>query len=116
MGDELETTRIEEVSSETLPLDKTLNSKCHNNVETKNKGGQKNKRQDSPKKKDKGSRKRKYSSSLDGSDSDTDKDSSENFIRIIRMSLIKAFYQVFRKNRINGNLANNWKSGLKLHF
>ena len=53
MWDEPETTQIEEVPSESLPLDEALNRKCDNNVETKNKDGQKNKRQDSPKKKDK---------------------------------------------------------------
>ena len=65
MGDEPEITQVEKVPSETPLLDKTLNSKCHNNVEAKTKDSQRNKRQDSPKKKDKGSRKRKYSSSLD---------------------------------------------------
>ena len=58
MGDEPEITQVEKVLSETLPLDKNLNRKCHINVEAKD--GQKNKRQDSPKKKTKGSRKRKY--------------------------------------------------------
>ena len=65
MGDEPEITQVEKVPSETLLLNKTLNSKCYNNVEAKTKDGQRNKRQDSPKKKDKGSRKRKYSASLD---------------------------------------------------
>ena len=78
MWDEPEMTQIEEVPSESLPLDEALNRKFDNNVETKNKDGQKNKRQDSPKKKDKGSRKRKYSSSLDESDSDSDEDSSDD--------------------------------------
>ena len=54
MGDEPEITQVENVPSETLPLDKTLNSKCHDNVEVKNKDGQKNKRQHSPKKKKRG--------------------------------------------------------------
>ena len=53
MGNEPEITQVEEVLSETLPLDKTLNSKCHNNIETKTKDSQKNKRQDSPEKKNK---------------------------------------------------------------
>ena len=59
-----------------MPLDKTLNSKCHNNVEAKNKDSQKNKRQDSPKKKNKGSRRRKYSSSSHETDNDSEEDSS----------------------------------------
>ena len=67
MGDEPEITQVEKVPSETLPLDKTLNSKCHKNVEVKNKDGQKNKSQDSPKMKSKGSRKSKYSSHSDES-------------------------------------------------
>ena len=75
MGDEPEITQVEKVPSKTLPLDKTLNSKCHNNVKAKNKDSQKNKRQDSPKKKNKGSRKRKYSLSWDESDSDSEEDS-----------------------------------------
>ena len=75
MGDEPVITQ-EIHYSETPPLDKTLNSKYHNNVEAKNKDGQKNKRQNSPKKKDKGSRKRKYNSFADESDSDSDEDSS----------------------------------------
>ena len=33
MGDEPEITAVEKVPSETLPPDKTLNSKCHNNAE-----------------------------------------------------------------------------------
>ena len=37
MGDEPEINQVESVPSETLPLDKTLNSKCHNNVEVKSK-------------------------------------------------------------------------------
>ena len=45
MGDEPEITQVEKVPSETLPPDKTLNSKCHNNVEAKSKDGQNNKRQ-----------------------------------------------------------------------
>ena len=75
MRDEREIIQVEKVPSETLPLTKTLNSKCHNNAEVKNKDGQKNKRQDSPKK-NKESRKKKYSSFLDESDSDNDKDLS----------------------------------------
>ena len=70
MGDEPETTQVEEVPSETPPLD----SNGHNNVEAENKNEQKIKRQDSPKKKDKRSSKRKYSSSSDESDSDSEKD------------------------------------------
>ena len=46
MGDEPEITQIENVLSETQKLNKTLNNKCHNNVEAKNKDSQKNKRQD----------------------------------------------------------------------
>ena len=57
MEDEPEITQVEEVPSETPSLDKTLNSKRHNNVEAKNKDGQRNKK-DSLKKKDKGSRKK----------------------------------------------------------
>ena len=76
MGDEPEINQVKEVPLETLPLDKTLNSKCQNIVEGKNKNGQK-KRQDSLKKKDKGSRKKKYSSPSDKSDSDSDEDLSE---------------------------------------
>ena len=37
MGDEPEITQVEKVLSETLPLDKNLNKKCHINVEAKNK-------------------------------------------------------------------------------
>ena len=48
MGDKPETTQIEEVPSETQSLGKTLYSKCHNNVEVKNKNDQENKREDSP--------------------------------------------------------------------
>ena len=33
MGNEPEITQVEKVPSETLPPDKTLNSKCHNNAE-----------------------------------------------------------------------------------
>ena len=44
MEDEPEITQVEKGPSETLPFDKTLNSKCHNNVEAKNKDGQKNKK------------------------------------------------------------------------
>ena len=40
MGDEPETTQVEETPSETPPLDKTLNSKCHNDIVVKNKDGQ----------------------------------------------------------------------------
>ena len=76
MGNEPEIIQVEKESSETLLLNKILNSKCHNNVEAKNNDDQKNKRQDSPKKKNKGSRKRKYSSSSHESDSDSDEDSS----------------------------------------
>ena len=46
MGDEHEITQVEEVPSENLPLDKTLNSKCRNNVKAKNNDGQKNESQD----------------------------------------------------------------------
>ena len=77
MGDKPDITHVEKVPSETLLLDKTFNSKCHNSVEAKIKDGQK-KRQDSSKKKDKRSRKRKYSSSSNESDSDSDEDSSED--------------------------------------
>ena len=51
MGNEPETAQLEKVASETLSLDKTLNSKCHNNAESGNKDDQKNKTQNSPKKK-----------------------------------------------------------------
>ena len=57
MEDEPDISQVEEVPSETPSLDKTLNSKRHNNVEAKNKDGQRNKK-DSLKKKDKGSRKK----------------------------------------------------------
>ena len=77
MEDEPEITQVEEVPSQTPSLYKTLNSKRHNNVEAKNKDGQRNKKKDSLKKKDKGSRKRKYSTSSDESNSDCDEDSSE---------------------------------------
>ena len=39
MGDEPDITQVEKAPSETLPLDKTLNSKRHNNVEAKDKDG-----------------------------------------------------------------------------
>ena len=64
-------TQVEEVPSETPPLDKILNDKCHNNVEAKNKDGQNNKRH-------RGSRKEKYSSSSNESNCDRHKDSSED--------------------------------------
>ena len=41
MGDDPEITQVGKVPSKTLSLDKTLNSKCHNNAEAKNKDGQK---------------------------------------------------------------------------
>lgn len=44
MGYKPEITQVEKVLSETLPLDKTLNKKCQNNIEAKNKDGQKNQR------------------------------------------------------------------------
>ena len=78
IGNEPEIAQVEKFPSETLLLDKTLNSKCHNNVEGKNKAGQKNKRQGSPKMKNKGFRKRKYSSSSDESDSDSDRDENSS--------------------------------------
>ena len=46
MRDEPETTQAKEVPSETLPLDKTLYSKCTNNVDAEIKNGLKNKKQD----------------------------------------------------------------------
>ena len=76
MGNEPKITQIERVPSETVALDKTLNSKCHNNVEGKNKDSQKNKRQDSSKKKNKGPSKRKNNSNSDELDSDSEEDSS----------------------------------------
>ena len=76
MGDEPETTQVEEVPSKTPILDKTLNSKCHNNVKAKNKVGRESKRRDSLRKKNKGSRKRKYSSFLDELDSYSEEDST----------------------------------------
>ena len=129
MGDEPETTQVEKVPSETSPLDKTLNSKCHNNIEAKNKDGQKNERQDSPKKKDNRSRKKKCSSSLDESDSDSDEDSSkdsdidngsssesskEDMSRDEHTSLRFSTKPSGKKN--NGNLANNSKIGPKSNF
>ena len=54
MANEPEITQVEKISSETQLLDRTLNSKCHNNNEAKNKDGQKNKRKESPKKNIKG--------------------------------------------------------------
>ena len=44
MGVEPETTQVEVIPSEPPPIDKTLNTKRHNNVEAKNKDGLKNKR------------------------------------------------------------------------
>ena len=77
MGDEPEITQAEKVTSDTLSLDKTLNSKCHSNVEPKIKDGQKNKRLDTPKKKNKESRKRRHSSSSDDSEAKSDTESSD---------------------------------------
>ena len=121
MGNESAITQIKKVPSETLPLDKTLNSKYHRNIEAKNKDGQKNKRQDSPKKKNKGSRKRKYSSSSGESDSHSDEDSSSEDSdidngsssesskeEIPRMSIPRqGSLPSLQRKRINGNLANN---------
>ena len=118
MGDEAE---ITQVLSKALPLRKTLNSKCHNNVQVKNKDGQKNKKQDSSKKKNKESRKRKYSSSSDESDSDCDEDSSSEGSDIdngstsessrkkcLRMSIPhQGSLPSFQRKIINGSLANN---------
>ena len=78
IGNEPEIAQVEKFPSETLLLDETLNNKCHNNVDGKNKAGQKNKRQGSPKMKNQVSRKRKYSSSLDESDSDSDSDENSS--------------------------------------
>ena len=78
IGNEPEIAQVEKFPSETLLLDETLNNKCYNNVEGKNKAGQKNKRQGSPKMKNQVSRKRKYSSSLDESDSDSDSDENSS--------------------------------------
>ena len=78
IGNEPEIAQVEKFPSETLLLDETLNNKCHNNVDGKNKAGQKNKRQGSPKVKNQVSRKRKYSSSLDESDSDSDSDENSS--------------------------------------
>ena len=78
IGNEPEIAQVEKFPSETFLLDETLNNKCHNNVEGKNKAGQKNKRQGSPKMKNQVSRKRKYSSSLDESDSDSDSDENSS--------------------------------------
>ena len=50
MGYEPKTTQTVNVQSEIPQLEKTLNSKCDNNVEVINKYKLKNKRQDSPKK------------------------------------------------------------------
>ena len=66
-----------EVASKTRSLDKTLNSKCHNNVEYGNKDVEKNKRQDSPKKKVKWPKERIYRSTPDESVSHSDRASSE---------------------------------------
>ena len=78
IGNEPEIAQVEKFPSETLLLDETLNNKCHNNVDGKNKAGQKYKRQGSPKMKNQVSRKRKYSSSLDESDSDSDSDENSS--------------------------------------
>ena len=43
MGDEPETTQVKKIPSETPPLDKTLNNKCHNNVEKKQRRSEKQK-------------------------------------------------------------------------
>ena len=64
-GNEPDAAQLEKIAPETMSVDKTLNSKCHNNVKSGNKDDQKNKTQDSPKKKDKGSKKRRYNSSPD---------------------------------------------------
>ena len=44
MGVKPETTQVEVIPSEPLPIDKILNTKRYNNVEVKNKDGLKNKR------------------------------------------------------------------------
>ena len=64
-GNEPDAAQLEKIAPDTMSVDKTLNSKCHNNVKSGNKDDQKNKTQDSPKKKDKGSKKRRYNSSPD---------------------------------------------------
>ena len=50
MGYEPKTIQTTDVQSKIPQLDKTLNSKCDNNVDVINKYKLKNKRQDSPKK------------------------------------------------------------------
>ena len=121
MANESQITQVEKISSETQLLDRTLNSKCHNNNEAKNKDGQKNKRKESPKKKNKGSRKRKYSSSSDESDSDSDEDSSSEDSDIDSGSSSESLRKKYprmciphqgsqpslQRKRINGHLANS---------
>ena len=53
MGNEPDTAQLEKIAPETMSVDKTLNSKGHNNVKSGNKDDQKNKTQDSPKRKTK---------------------------------------------------------------
>ena len=99
------------------------------NVQTKNKDGLKNKRQDSLKEKDKGSRKRKYSSSLDESDSDSDEHSSDDSDNdncsssesskedVSTMSIPhQGFLSNLQWKQINGDLSKKWKKGLKPNF
>ena len=102
----------------------------HNNVEAKNKDGQKNKRQDSPIKKNKGSRKRKCSSPFDKSVSDNQQDSSSEDSDINngsssepskekcrRMSIPhQGSLPSLQQKRINVNLAYNGKSGQRQIF
>ena len=72
-------------------------------MESRNKDGDKNKRQYSPKKKDKGPRKRRCTFWPEESDSDSDRDLSSDSDSVkdssVKDSLFKIFYQVVSRRK-----------------